>query len=1164
MRRKQVWLALGIVLLCLAAFGPWGALAQPANPFSSGSPAPAPSSGATQSKADPALGNPALAGVPLRNNWWLNIPNVNQATKMNNELATQLASARNAPVGFMVYLKAQADTSNHITDWNAKGEYVLNQLQRVANATQPALMKAVAGLQASNNLTGKVSQFTILNAVFVHGNSAAATALASRDDVAFLDADHAYFPMDNGSQAAVEASIDAQGAANASAPDTVELGVQTVHAPQAWAEGYFGQGIVVGSIDTGVQYNHPALVRQYRGNLGGGQFDHNYNWWDARLDAPRQNVPYDDFGHGTHTMGTVMGEDASMTNQIGVAPHAKWIAAKVFPNGGSSGNEEITPAEDFMIAPWDLTGNNRRPDLRPNIVTNSWGDNECWNTDSWLITQVWIDDGMMPFFANGNAGPGAHTVGSPGGYPFLVGVGAIQASNLTIAGFSSRGPSCYGGVIKPDVVAPGVSVRSSIPTNSYGIESGTSMATPHTSGVAALILSANPTLDYTDVMGIMTRTAYFQQSWGARPNNNYGWGLVQADSAINMALHGPHLSGMVNGGGSPLQGAQVTAVRTSDNDTYGKLTHSGAYSMTLLAGTYDISASAFGYVPQTLSAQVLMTDTNYTRDFNLTALPAFPVSGHLLLNGACTPVSGTVTINPSGWVIHDDPGTGSYNVNLPAGTYTFTASGGVAHQPISQQVVVSGPTTQNFTFGPAYDSSYVADTPAFTWISGTNQLTITQGGEDGYTSAVMPFSFNYYGNSYSTLYIGVNGYATFNPISQYSMWANTNIPNPGPTPAAGDPPYPNNAIYPYWDDLAVAPRAYGNIYSATTGSAPNRIFTVEWRGVAGAGAPITFELQLAETTNTITFEYASLDAPYGYGYSSTEGIENNAGTVGIQLSFNQMGEVGNNMAIRFSPGTPPVINPCPVASPTPTTPPASTPTTPPTSTPTIAPVATDTPTVAATPTVCTISFSDVPVGSTFYPFVHCLACLGIINGYPDGTFHPNGQVTRGQLSKIVSNSAGFNDNQTTQMFEDVPVGSTFFQFIGRLASRGFISGYACGGPGEPCGPTHLPYFRPGNNATRGQISKIDSNAAGFSDPPHGQQFQDILPGSTFYTYTYRLVTRQAMAGYQCGQQPNEPCVPPNHLPYFRPNNNATRGQTSKIVSNTFFPDCNPAPPLARP
>ena len=116
-----------------------------------------------------------------------------------------------------------------------------------------------------------------------------------------------------------------------------------------------------------------------------------------------------------------------------------------------------------------------------------------------------------------------------------------------------------------------------------------------------------------------------------------------------------------------------------------------------------MTASAFGYVSQTMSAQTFMTDTNPILNFNLVALPTFPVSGQLLLNGACTPISGTVSIDPSGWTVHNNPVTGFYNVSLPAGTYTFTVNTGVAYQPIVQTVVVAGPTSQNFTVGPAYD-----------------------------------------------------------------------------------------------------------------------------------------------------------------------------------------------------------------------------------------------------------------------------------------------------------------------------------------------------------------------------------------------------------------------------------------------------------------------------
>jgi hypothetical protein len=157
---------------------------------------------------------------------------------------------------------------------------------------------------------------------------------------------------------------------------------------------------------------------------------------------------------------------------------------------------------------------------------------------------------------------------------------------------------------------------------------------------------------------------------------------------------------------------------------------------------------------------------------------------------------------------------------------------------------------------------------------------------------------------------------------------------------------------------------------------------------------------------------------------------------------------------------------------------------------------------------------------------------------------------------MVSNSAGFADPQTVQLFQDVEPGSTFFNYIGRMASRGYVVGYPCGEPLEPCvPPSNLPYFRPNNPATRGQISKIVSNGAGFIEPHSEQTFEDVPPGSTFYDFIARLASRDVIQGYPCGST-GEPCVPPENRPYFRTNNNTTRGQASKIVSNTFFPECD--------
>ncbi len=231
------------------------------------------------------------------------------------------------------------------------------------------------------------------------------------------------------------------------------------------------------------------------------------------------------------------------------------------------------------------------------------------------------------------------------------------------------------------------------------------------------------------------------------------------------------------------------------------------------------------------------------------------------------------------------------------------------------------------------------------------------------------------------------------------------------------------------------------------------------------------------------------------------------------------------------------------------------------------PTATSTSTATATPTstACAIRFADVAPDSTFYSFVRCLACRGIVSGYAcggpgepcnitsDPYFRPGDAVTRGQVAKVISQAAGFSEPVSGQSFQDIAPGSPFYAYIERLASRSVMSGYACGNP-EPCvAPANLPYFRPGDSATRGQLSKIVSNAAGFLEPVSGQSFQDIAPGSPFYAYVERLASRSVMSGYACGNP--EPCVAPGNLPYFRANNRVTRGQTTKVVTNAFALDC---------
>jgi hypothetical protein len=231
----------------------------------------------------------------------------------------------------------------------------------------------------------------------------------------------------------------------------------------------------------------------------------------------------------------------------------------------------------------------------------------------------------------------------------------------------------------------------------------------------------------------------------------------------------------------------------------------------------------------------------------------------------------------------------------------------------------------------------------------------------------------------------------------------------------------------------------------------------------------------------------------------------------------------------------------------------------------------------ATATVCPIQFQDVPQSSdvsSFYPYVRCLACRGIVSGYPcggtnpetgqsepcgnsdDPYYRPSNQITRGQISKIVAGASGSTGDPGPQIYQDVPPGSPFYMWINQLSNEHIMGGYPCGGPGEPCQSGNRPYFRPGANATRGQMSKIVSNAAGFTEPAGGQSFEDLPPDdspSSYYVYVERLYVRGIVSGYPCGGD-DEPCGEEGR-PYFRPNNPVTRGQAAKIAANTFFPNC---------
>lgn len=289
-------------------------------------------------------------------------------------------------------------------------------------------------------------------------------------------------------------------------PSAVEWGVNRIHAPDVWAAGIRGQGVVVAGQDTGYRWDHPALKARYRG-WNGLTTNHSYNWHDAIHVAGSScgadsTAPCDDHGHGTHTMGTMLGDDGA-GNQVGVAPEARWIGCRNM-NSGDGTPARYIECTQWFVAPTDAADQNPDPDLAPDVVNNSWGCpiSEGCTTGEEIRTAIenLIDAGILFVAAAGNDGSACSTIfNAPATYSAVLTIGGTNSSDNMYSG-SGRGPVAGSATNKPDVIAPGQSVRSSVPNYSnqanayYSSFTGTSMASPHVVGAAALLMAANPSL----------------------------------------------------------------------------------------------------------------------------------------------------------------------------------------------------------------------------------------------------------------------------------------------------------------------------------------------------------------------------------------------------------------------------------------------------------------------------------------------------------------------------------------------------------------------------------------------------------------------------------------------------------------------------------------------
>ncbi|MBO0611129.1 S8 family serine peptidase [Myceligenerans salitolerans] len=414
-----------------------------------------------------------------------------------------------------------------ISDWAERGRYVTETLQAAAEDSQAA---AIADLERAGV---SYESYWASNAILVEdGSLDLATELAANAEVTQVRPTVRYALPEP-----LEVTAE-EGAAAAGSPTS---GIDAINADDVWALGATGEGIVVSNIDSGVDRTNTSVAAAYRGATSG----HDYNWYDAA--GTGRNYPHDDNGHGTHTMGTMVGgvgTSASSGDEysFGVAPDAQWIAT----NGCADlcSDAALIRSGQWILAPTRWDGSGADPAKRPHVVNNSWG--LALSTDPFMedVVGAWEAAGIFAAYANGNEGElGCESSGSPGSRAATYSVGATRA-NGTVAAFSSRGPG-QSGAVKPDITAPGVGVLSAVPGRARLEQlSGTSMATPHVAGAVALLWSAVPALvgDVQETRAILDDsavdvggTAALECGGTADDNNVYGEGRLDVLAAYELA-----------------------------------------------------------------------------------------------------------------------------------------------------------------------------------------------------------------------------------------------------------------------------------------------------------------------------------------------------------------------------------------------------------------------------------------------------------------------------------------------------------------------------------------------------------------------------------------------------------------------------------------------------
>ena len=548
---------------------------------------------------------------------------------------------------------------------------VIAQLSQTAIESQNGILDWLEEEKESGNVKN-YEGFYIINAIHLKAKANLIEKLASYPKVDKIDINQ---------KIQAENPVDKQPSKVESDRDEIEWNLKNIGADLAWNQGIRGQGVTVGIMDSAVDANHPALKRKFKGyDQSSDRVNFNdSNYFDA-IQGKQDTSGVLDMAHGSHCTGIVLGSELNSNgeefNRVGVAPDAQWINARIFDSNYKNVEQSsFIKAAEWMLAP----GND--PSKAPQIINNSWGGSQ-YLTDTWFKSTVdrWRQAHILPVFAAGNqmsgeSLPGESSIVIPASYPESFAVGAVDIMG-NLASFSKRGPSLFDtSLIKPEISAPGVKVRSSI-KDTYAYMSGTSMAAPHVAGVAALVKSAKQNLDDREIQKILEETATPRTDsyYKTTPNNGYGYGIVNAYAAVVKAMDKEigTIRGRVMSDGKPIEAeisVEGTDIKVKSNSTSGEF-----FLVYPSEGDIKISCKAFGYNSIDKTIKINKENTTHV-DFDMIKKPTRN------LEGSVSDKSGTKLSDVNVYLVEDATteieltgNNGRFSIkDVPVGEYTLRA-----------------------------------------------------------------------------------------------------------------------------------------------------------------------------------------------------------------------------------------------------------------------------------------------------------------------------------------------------------------------------------------------------------------------------------------------------------------------------------------------------------